>query len=107
MTDLVLFDDQLRVRHSDPATAQAAATAIAEVVNLECCRVLDALRDLEGNATAYEVVLRLRSAGIDRQQNCVARRLTDLRDAGLVRDSGRTRPGSSNRQLIVWEVNQP
>lgn len=102
---LSLFDDQLRARFNDPGTSHAAASAIRPVLGAECARVLAEVVE-RGNrgATAYEVVQALRSHGIDRDQNVVARRLTDLRDAGLAADTGCRRPGKSGRQLIVWQA---
>lgn len=104
MSELTLFELG-HSRPTDPQTSRDAAASIAPVVNVECARVYDAVRDLGGSATAYEVTVRLRMAGIDRQQNCVVRRLRDLANNGLLRDTGRTRPGATNRQLIVWEVS--
>lgn len=91
-------------RGDDPDTAKQAAEAIRPVLGNECKLVLGAVRERGGSATAYEVVLVLRMAGIERQQNCVARRLRDLADAGLVADSGARRHGSSGRELIVWAM---
>lgn len=98
-----LFDDQLRVRASDPDTSRAAAESIRPALGAECSRVLAAVES-RGHigATAFEVTRSLEGVGVERDQNCVARRLTDLRDAGLVRDTGMRRPGKSNRGLIVW-----
>jgi hypothetical protein len=102
-----LFDSQLRVRFADPDTSVAAASSIRPALGAECSRVLAEVVE-RGNhgATAYEVVQALRSHGIDRDQNCVARRCTDLRDAGLLVDTTERRPGKSGRQLIVWQAVQ-
>lgn len=98
-----LFDDQLRARAHDPDTSRAAADSIRPALGAECSRVLTEVLE-RGNhgATAYEVVQALASRRVFRDQNCVARRLTDLRDAGLIVDSGSRRPGRSNRELTVW-----
>jgi predicted transcriptional regulator len=98
-----LFDDQLRVRAIDPITSHAAAESIRPVLGPECARVLDVIRE-RTTATAYEVRAHLLSQGIDRDQNVVARRCTDLRDAGLIVETGEYRKGRTNRLLTVWTV---
>lgn len=98
-------------RVTDPPTSHAAAESMqgpplsdqqALVLRtlVECDRTGGYQHD---GATAHEIVMRLAYTGHAPQQSVVARRLTDLRDAGLIVDSGRTRPGASNRQLIVWQ----
>ena len=105
MTAETLFDDQLRVRASDPDTSRAAAESIKPVLGAECSRVLAAVESRGSmGATAYEALLVLERDGRRRQQSVVSRRLTDLRDAGLLRDSGCRRPGMTGRWLIVWSV---
>ena len=51
--------------------------------------------------TAYDVH---RFLGRVIQQNVIAKRCTELRELGLIADSGHTRPGSSGRRLICWSV---
>jgi hypothetical protein len=92
-------------RHADPATSREAAKSMAEVIGAEQQRVLDALRlltALDQPTTAGRVTTLLG----DRQRSCVARRITDLRVAGLVRDSGETfredRKGA--RSETLWEL---
>lgn len=93
-----------RVRDTDPDTSQAAADSMTgAALTAQASTVLATLADLDRRrgvgATAYELHVELDGRY---QQSVIARRLTDLRDAGLVVDTGRRRPGSSNRQLIVW-----
>jgi hypothetical protein len=52
-------------------------------------------------ATAFEIASDF-GFGPPMQQSVVAKRCSELRDKGLIYDTGRTRPGRSNRQLIVW-----
>lgn len=105
-----LFDPSAAVRASaratDPRTSHEAAESFDEAtLNREQQRVLDALRLLaaSGQPTTAGRVTRLLG---DRQRNCVSRRLTDLAERGVVRDSGRTfredRKGA--RSEICWEV---
>lgn len=103
MNPPTLFDG-LHARPGDPETAKDAAEAIRPVLAPECARVLESLKHYAHGATAWQIVRDLADFGVHRDQNVVARRLTDLRDAGLVVDSGVRRPGRSGRSLIVWTV---
>lgn len=92
-------------RNSDPDTSKEAADSMRSVLNFECHQVLEVVKAFgPGGITAYGVSMALAARGIHRQQNCVARRLSDLRDAGFIEDSGERRPGSSNRLLTVWRM---
>lgn len=101
MTAPTLFDDQLRVRHVDPVTSASAAESIRPALGAECARVLEAIRE-RGTATQWEIRQHLASQGVERDGNCIARRCTDLRDAGLIAETGECRPGRSGRQQTVW-----
>lgn len=90
------------VRTDDPPTSHAAAKSIVPGLGKQRAQVLTLIEQVDGiysdgGATAYEVAARS-----EFQQSVVARRCTDLRDLGFVSDSGRTRPGSSGRHLIIW-----
>lgn len=89
-------------RRNDPRTSKDAAKSMsADVLNQQQRVVLAAVGD---DATAYEIVVALAARGRMIQQNVVARRLTDLRKRGFVVATGGTRPGSSARELTVYEV---
>ena len=98
------------VRPSDPDTSHAAAASIAPVLSAQRRDVLAAAAAVADanphrtGATAAEIVMRLAYTGRAPQQSVVARRLSDLRDLGLVVDSGARRPGTSARALIAWQV---
>lgn len=103
-------------RLSDPDTSATAAESMAEVLNAELERVLDAItfvHEWNGGhgATAHEIRNRLRSQGIDRDQNCVASRCSQLKDPErgqvLIEDRGTRRPGKSSRPLIAWFPTSP
>ncbi len=90
------------VRTSDPRTSHAAARSMKPDVlgkqRSEALRVIKAYADtVHDGATAWDVA---RSTGY--QQSVCARRCSDLHELGLIEDSGYTRAGSSNRQMIVW-----
>lgn len=95
------LDDVPNYRQSDPMTSRAAGESMKPVLRQEQQRVLDALCQL-GTGTAYEVRCLLADGGVVRQQNCVAKRCSELVELGMIRASGTTRPGSSNRQLMAW-----
>lgn len=72
-----------------------------DVLSKQRGQVLDVVKAFMGTpydgATAWDCA---RSIGA--QQSVCARRLDDLEELGLVTRTSRTRPGSSNRELIVW-----
>lgn len=87
-----------RTRRSDPQTSRdAAASLTPEALGREQGRVLRAISMHAGEAIRDQVAMYLSA-----DRSCVSRRITDLRDLGLVEDSGRTRPGPSGRQQTVW-----
>jgi DNA-binding MarR family transcriptional regulator len=90
MTVPSLFD---HARTTDPDTCRDAVPAD---VGPECARVLQVIRDY-GGATRGQVASHL---GAD--PSCVSRRITDLRQAGLVADSGERARGLAGRRQIVW-----
>lgn len=93
-------------RTSDPATSHAAASLDHTSMRLQVLEQLRLLVDAGcDGATTYELQRGLRDRGIDKEQGSIARRVTDLRDAGLVVDTGRTRPGAYERvEQTVWTV---
>lgn len=111
-----LFDSQprKRVRRTDPDTSKAAAGSLDPLQLSEQRRkVLWAIAVMEHyghsgkpGATTAEIVMRLSYTGHAPQQSVVARRCTDLRDAGYIVDSGERRPGTSNTPLIVWVLTE-
>jgi len=108
MTDLTLFDDSpgaalgpsRRYRHADPVTSRAAAESLTpEALGKEQGRVLRAISMHAGEANRDQV-----ASYLSADRSCVSRRITDLRDSGLVEDTGRTRPGPTGRQQTVWAL---
>jgi DNA-binding PadR family transcriptional regulator len=66
--------------------------------------VLVGVRLNGGNATAYEVTLALARAAGPIQQSVASKRLGELVERGMVRLTGTTRPGISQRRQRVYEV---
>jgi hypothetical protein len=96
------------VRATDPDTSRDAALAIEARLNPQCARVYRAITEIDSRnggqgATSHDIVLRL-AYGSEPvpDQNVIARRCTDLRDAGLVSDLGDRRMGGRGQPLIVW-----
>lgn len=85
-------------RRSDPETSHAAANQFRP--REAHTNVLAALREF-GNATDFELAARL---GL--QQTSVGKRRGELRDAGLVEDSGKRRCSPSGSSAIVWKIKQ-
>lgn len=98
---LSLLDDRrLVARSTDPGTSWAAArdaTEKAPTHRVRCYQTLD--RAHPGGLTDYELA---ELTGL--QQNSAGKRRGELRDAGLVEDSGQTRPAPSGSKAIVWRV---
>lgn len=91
-----------RARGSDPATSHAAA---ASVVNLSDTkrRILDILTSEP--STDFEISARWHANGFPTISDSGLRtRRSELVDAGLLLDSGSTRPGPSGRAYVVWTV---
>jgi hypothetical protein len=96
------FDDEApftpSARRTDPDTTQASAVAHAELRRRDQARALAALRSAGVTGlTDFELGDR-----IGRQQTSAGKRRGELRDAGLVRDSGRRRKAPSGSLAIVW-----
>lgn len=91
------FDFTL-ARKTDPVTSKAAASAAQAFAAGHCRQILDSLRE-HGPQTKDELA---RHTGLD--SVAVARRMAQLRDQLLVRDSGLTRPTVTGRAATVWEL---
>lgn len=99
-SDPYWFDpDRPTVRDADPDTSAAAARSITPSARGKACE--DAYQHIwaawPDGLTVAELVQR---TGWDRGNT--ARRITDLRQAGRIRNSGRVRRGPSGRDGIVW-----
>lgn len=84
-------------RKSDPDTSHAAAAKIRSRKVYE--DVLAVLR--EGPATDFEI-----AACLGGQQTSLGKRRGELRDAGLVQDSGERRASPSGSPAIVWKLRE-
>lgn len=84
-------------RHTDPATSHAAAADAAVNAGTNRARCLAVLRRYPAGLTDYELA---DLTGL--QQNSAGKRRGELRDAGLVADTGNRRPGPSGSSCIVW-----
>lgn len=91
-------------RYADPDTSQAAAESVRESAPNDRAVILEALRSCGGQATCDQLRHMLAQQGRQRDRNVVSRRITDLRDRGLVRDSGRRSTKGNGRPVVVWEV---
>jgi hypothetical protein len=89
-----------KARTTDPVTSSRAAAR----VNVKRINglIIGVLRS-RGPMTTEEI-----SKAIRRRLQSVTPRMAPLANKGLVRNTGKTRRGSSNRERIVWEmVNAP
>jgi hypothetical protein len=96
------IDGRPVARVSDPTTSwQAAADANRGAATLRA-RCLSALREAgDLGLTDFDLADVVHS-----QQTSAGKRRKELMDAGLVENSGRTRPAPSGSQAIVWRVTR-
>lgn len=86
-------------RRTDPATSEAAAEDAIAHAGTHRRRVLEELGSCPDGLTDFELAERL---GL--QQTSAGKRRGELRDAGLVYDSGIKRPAPSGSLAIVWKA---
>ena len=103
MTQSTLFDipddppTHAMARHTDPDTSHAAALDARENSGIHRALALRVLREAPDGLTDFEL-----AAKTGLQQTSIGKRRGELRDAGLVVDSGRKRPSPSGSAAIVW-----
>ena len=85
--------------HNGTDTSRDAAHAIRKHLPAIESRVLVHLSGMANGATNDELEVVLGLIG-----STVRPRIVELRDRGLVRDSGKRRPTRTGRNAIVWEV---
>lgn len=91
-----------RHRNTDPRTSQAAADSLsARGVGARCRRYYEVIVATGPDGATRDDIARLVDAQ-GAEDRALSRRITDLRQQGLVVDSGRTRRGSSGREQVVW-----
>ena len=98
LLDLPLFAP--RARATDPLTSFQAADRMVEGAKYHRYRILGHLRRIApATATKDEAG---HATGLDDVQ--AARRLSELKDAGLIEDSGERRPSKSGNSCIAWRA---
>jgi transcription initiation factor IIE alpha subunit len=96
--DLDLFDGvSAMCRDSDPETSRLAAKGVNIKKSLKLA--LQTLREAEDGLTDHEL-----AAKTGYQHNSIGKRRTDLRNLGLVVDSGKRRKAPSGAYAIVWKA---
>jgi hypothetical protein len=86
-------------RFTDPETSRRAAADAARSAATHRTRALETLRAHHGGLTDFELAALLGVA-----QTSIGKRRGELRDAGLVEDSGVRRPAPSGSAAIVWRI---
>lgn len=86
-------------RRTDPETSHAAGARAGTNASTHRARALELLRVAPTGLTDFELA---DLTGL--QQTSIGKRRGELRDAGLVRDSGRRRASPSGSPAIVWEA---
>lgn len=87
-------------RKADRPTSVAAARSVQPGPDQQRC--LEAF--INGTATIDSVCEHFEVLGIRRDRGSLSRRLTDLADAGFIRDSGEVVRGSRSRDVTVWRL---
>ena len=96
-----LFDGQAYARNADPDTSREAAECVRgdRATRMEQ-KALQVVRDREPRGvTNFEI-----SAATGVSLQTITPRMKPLRLKGLVYDSGKRRPGATNRPCIVWRA---
>ena len=103
MSEQTLFDwsPPPNVRTTDPDTSRKAAERTPSLRAHDRRSALLALRDHPEGLTDFEL-----GDLIDRQQTSAGKRRGELRDLGLVRDSGARRASPSGSSAIVWQITE-
>ena len=101
MTEQLSLDDLPRpvARRTDPGTSWAAARLTEPRAGTNRALALRVLREHPGGLTDFELA---DLTGL--QQTSIGKRRGELRDAGLVRATERTRRAPSGALAIVWEA---
>ncbi len=102
MTQAGFFDDELartNVRSTDPDTSWEAAFAHLTVRSHDRREALRQLYYAYDGMTDFEL-----GDCMGRQQTSAGKRRGELRDVGLVENSGRRRPAPSGSGAIVWVI---
>jgi MarR family len=109
VTELDLFGDPIprtgtagldppRVRNTDPDTSAEAAESLGErALGARCQELYELIANIRAGLTVHDLV---QITGYDRGNT--ARRITDLKQAGWITDSGRRRRSITGRRSIVW-----
>jgi len=86
-------------RSTDPDTSIAAASSVMTEIGKS--KVLKALQKYPNGLTDFEL-----ADETGWQQTSIGKRRGELRDVGLVIDSGYRKPAPSGRMAIVWCLTQ-
>ncbi len=96
------------VRLGDPDTSVAAARQVQDTAGNDRLAVMEALHRLGGRATTDQIRSELARAGIRRDRNCVASRISQLQKdtygARIVDSGQRTHMAKGRPPVIVWQA---
>jgi predicted HTH transcriptional regulator len=87
-----------RARHNAPETSHEAAESVAPVASRLAKRVYEHIKD-RGGLTCFEV-----EEITELSHQTASARITELRQKGLIKDSGQRRLTGSGRKAVVWVV---
>lgn len=99
--DLPAWFPAQAARASDPITSHEAAQRVARTAATDRALVLRIHQQWTSGLTDFELA---DLAG--RQQTSLGKRRGELRDAGLICDSGHKRPAPSGSLAVVWQITE-
>ena len=92
-------------RSSDPSTSQLAAAAMSAKTGRMEQLVLDAFRECEGAATAYQLVIAVQRNHPEIDSNTITPRLKPMERKGLIERTNSKGPGrGGHRSQIIWRM---
>lgn len=97
--DVVTDQLALAFRRTDPDTSRTAAERARPRRDTDRLAVLRVHQANPSGLTDFEL-----AALLGRQQTSVGKRRGELRDAGLICDSGERRPAPSGSPAVVWAL---
>lgn len=88
-------------RSCDPETSKIAGKTVATNAREDEC--IEALRRLVCAADTHDIAAVLAEYGLQRDRNCLARRLTSLERKGRVRRAG-VKVGAAGKPTTLWAL---
>lgn len=96
-----MSDVEPRARTTDPGTSHAAARSMRDAASAQRAKLLGAVR----GSGLFGLTCAEADSQLGWRETSAGRRMSELRELGLVHDSGMLRKTPSGRQAIVWRAS--